>query len=158
MSSAPAHDRELLLDTCVYIDVLQGRTPIAVDMLLRLCTVNHLSVCVAELMHAFGRLDPLNPATETVLNELARTVADIPPHRLASAGTAAVIEAGVLAGSLFRLGDLRAGQELAALNDATLYLHALSHGQIILTRNLRDFDVLNQILPDGQVLFYERDE
>ena len=119
-------------------------------------TVNHLSVCVAELTHAFGRLDPLNPATETVLKELARTVADIPPHRLATAGTAAVIEAGILAGLLFRLGDLRAGQELAALNDATLYLHALSHGQVILTRNLRDFDVLNQILPDGQVLFYEQ--
>jgi hypothetical protein len=53
---------------------------------------------------------------------------------------------------------LRAGQELAALNDATLYLHALSYGQVILTRNLRDFDLLNQILPDGHVLFYERDE
>ena len=53
------------------------------DSLLRLRTVNHLSVGVAELTHAFGRLDPLNPATETVLKELARTVADIPPHRLA---------------------------------------------------------------------------
>ena len=31
-------------------------------------------------------------------------------------------------------------------------------GQVILTRNLRDFDLLNQILPDGHVLFYERDE
>jgi predicted nucleic acid-binding protein len=158
VSGAPAHGRELLLDTCVYIDVLQGRTPIALDTLLRLRTVNHLSVCVAELVHAFGRLDPLNPATEFVLKELARTVADIPPHRLATAGTAAVIDAGILAGLLYRLGDLRAGQELAALNDATLYLHAVSHGQVILTRNLRDFDLLNQILPDGQVLFYERDE
>jgi hypothetical protein len=120
--------------------------------------VNHLSVCVAELTHAFGRLDPRNPATETVLKELARTVADIPPHRLATADSAAVIEAGILAGLLFRLDDLRAGQELAALNDATLYLHALSRGQVILTRDLRDFDLLNQILPDGQVLFYERDE
>jgi hypothetical protein len=118
-------------------------------------TVNHLSVCLAELMHVFGRLDPLNPATETALKELARTVADIPQHRLA---TAEVIEAGILAGLLFRLGDLHAGQELAALNDATLYLHALSHGQVILTRNLRAFDLLNQILSDGQVLFYERDE
>jgi hypothetical protein len=26
----------------------------------------------------------------------------------------------------------------------------------VLTRNLRDFDVMNQILPDGRVLFYER--
>jgi hypothetical protein len=143
VSGAPAHGR--VAGSCCrsHIDVLQGRTPIAVNSLLRLRTVNHLSECVAALTHAFGRLDPLNPATETVLKELARTVADIPPHRLATAATAAVIEAGILAGLLFRLRGLRAGQELAALNDATLYLHALSQGQIIVTRNLRDFDVLN---------------
>jgi hypothetical protein len=44
------------------------------------------------------------------------------------------------------------------MNDATLYLHALANGQAILTRNLRDFDVLNQVLPEGEVLFYERSD
>jgi predicted nucleic acid-binding protein len=148
--------KELLLDTCVYIDVLQGRTPVAVDALLHVRTLSHLSVCVAELAHAFGRLDTRHPDTETTLDELTRTVAGIAPHRLAAARAEIVITAGILAGLLFRLGGLQSGQEVATMNDATLYLHALANGQIVLTRNVRDFDLMNQILPDGQVLFYER--
>jgi hypothetical protein len=29
---------------------------------------------------------------------------------------------------------------------------------VVLTRNIHDFDLMNQVLPDGQVLFYERSE
>ena len=148
--------RELLLDTCVYIDVLQGRTPAAVDALLRLRTLNHLAVCVAELTHCFGRLDPRHPGTNAVWQEVARTVSDIPPHRLETARDEVVIEAGILAGLVFRLCGLQPGQEVAALNDAILFLHARAAGLIVLTRNEREFDVMQQILPDGQVLFYER--
>jgi predicted nucleic acid-binding protein len=148
--------RELLLDTCVYIDVLQGNTPPAVDALLELRTSNHLAVCVAELTHVFGRLDPRHAGTDAILQTIARTVAAIPPHRLETATADTVIEAGILAGLVFRLRGLPPGQEIAALNDATVYLHALTNGQTVLTRNTRDFDVMNQILPDGQVLFYDR--
>jgi hypothetical protein len=45
---------------------------------------------------------------------------------------------------------------VAAMNHATLYLHALANGRIALTRNVRDFHLINQVLPDGHVLFYER--
>jgi hypothetical protein len=78
--------KELLLDTCVYIDVLQGRTPVAVDALLQVRTLNHLSVCVAELVHAFGRLDPRHPGTATMLKELTtnrRGHCTTPPGRSA---------------------------------------------------------------------------
>lgn len=150
----PTPGTDLLLDACVYIDVLQGRTPAEVDDLLQLRTLNHLSVCIAELTHAFGRLDPRHPATATTLRALAQTIADIPLHRLATPSANVVLEAGILAGLVFRLGGFAAGQELAALNDATLYLHAATHGQEILTRNVRDFDIINQILPEGRVLFY----
>jgi predicted nucleic acid-binding protein len=154
----PQPGRELLLDTCVYIDVLQGQTPTEVDALLQLRTLNHLSVCVAELAHAFGRLNPRHASTATALRVLMRTIADIPPHRVTAPTANTVIEAGILAGLVFRLGGFALGQELAALNDATLYLHAAVQGQVVLTRNIHDFDLMNQVLPDGQVLFYERSE
>jgi hypothetical protein len=125
-----------------------------VDALIEARTVNHLSVCVAELVHAFGRLDPRHPGTAAALRELANSVADIPPHRLRAASAAVVAEAGILAGLLCRLGGFKPGQQLAALNDATLFLHALANGFVVLTRNVRDFDIMNQILPSGQVLFY----
>ena len=73
----------LLIDTTVYIDVLQGRSPAAVDELLRYRSIFHSAVCLAELTHAFGRLDPTNRGTKAALAEIARIIAqDIPRHRL----------------------------------------------------------------------------
>ena len=152
----PEPGGELLLDTCVYIDVLQDNSPPRVDALLQLRTSNHLSLCVAELTHGLGRLRPDHPGTAAISQTIEETVAAVPPHRLEAASAEVVIEAGILAGLVFRLCGLQSGQEVAALNDATIYLHALSRGQTVLTRNVRDFDIMNQILPDGRVLFYER--
>ena len=146
----------MLLDTCVYIDVLHGKTPAAADALLELRTSNHLAVCVAELTHGLGRLDPRHSGTNAVSRTIAEVVAAIPPHRLEAARADVVIEAGILAGLLFRLCGLQSGQEVAALNDAIVYLHAMANGLVVLTRNMRDFDVMNQVLPDGQILFYDR--
>lgn len=156
MRPAAAPGRELLLDTCVYIDVLHGKTPPEVDALLELRTSNHLAICVAELTHGFGRLDPRHPGTDSVLRTIAQAIAAIPPHRLETASVDVVLEAGILAGLVFRLCGLQPGQEVAALNDAIVYLHAMANGQTVLTRNVWDFDVMNQILPDGRILFYER--
>jgi predicted nucleic acid-binding protein len=152
----PVAGGELLLDTCVYIDVLQGKTPAEVDALLELRTSNHLAVCVAELTHCFGRLDPRHPGTEAACRAVAQAVAAIPPYRLEAASENVVIEAGILAGLVFRLCGLQSGGEVAVLNDAIVYLHAMANGLAVLTRNVRDFDVMNQILPGGRILFYDQ--
>jgi predicted nucleic acid-binding protein len=34
----------------------------------------------------------------------------------------------------------------------------VANGLTVLTRNARDFDAMNQVLPDGRVLFYDRIE
>src|SRR5262249_26385821 len=106
--------------------------------------------------HGFGRLDPRHPGTDQVLRTIERTVAAIPPHRLKAAASDVVIEAGILAGLVFRLCGLQPGREVAALNDAIVYLHAMANGQTVLTRNVAEFDVMTQVLPEGRVLFYER--
>jgi hypothetical protein len=64
------------------------------------------------------------------------------------------LEAGILSGLVFRLGGFQPGQEVAAPNNATVCLHALERGYAVLTRNIRDFDFMSQILPPGRVLFY----
>jgi predicted nucleic acid-binding protein len=155
VSALTTSGRGLLLDTCVYIDIMQHRVPSEVAALLRLRTNSHLSVCVAELTHSFGRLDPLHPGTAAVLQIVERAISAIPPHRLQTASESVVIEAGILAGLVFRLCNLQAGQEVAALNDAILYLHAMETGQAVLTRNRHGFDTMQQILPDGQMLLYD---
>ncbi|SDK58184.1 hypothetical protein SAMN05428953_11743 [Mesorhizobium muleiense] len=124
------------------------------DELLETRNVNHSTVCLAELTHLFGRLDPSHPATKTVLREIRRTLEDIPGHRLFSPSETAMGEAGMLAGLVTRLSGAARGESL--LNDASLYLQALERGWIVLTRNVRDFDYFDQLLPAGRVLFYEQ--
>jgi predicted nucleic acid-binding protein len=146
---------ELLVDTCVYIDVLQGRTPQGVDALLEARIVNHSTICLAELTHLFGRLDPAHPGTKDVLREIRQTIDDMPSHRLSSPSATAMGEAGMLAGLVARLSGVEPGAGPGLLNDASLYLQALEHGWIVVTRNLRDFDYFDQLLPADHVLFYE---
>jgi predicted nucleic acid-binding protein len=155
VDAAPSLGPPLLLDTCVYIDGLEGNLPPRVETLLRARTLMHLSIVLGELSHKFGRLDPGHPHTREHLDELAGMIEDIPRHRLDDAVSAGVLlEAGILSGLVFRLGGFQPGQEVAALNDATIYLHALECGYTVLTRNIRDFDFMSQIVPPGRVLFY----
>jgi predicted nucleic acid-binding protein len=145
----------LLLDTCVYVDALEGTLPPETETFLRIRTLFHLSVVLGELSHNFGRFNPRDPRTAAHLGELQGMIADLPPHRIDSEISAGVLlEAGILSGQVFRLGGFQPGQEVAALNDATTYLHALERGYTVLTRNIRDFDFMNQIMPSGRVLFY----
>lgn len=146
---------ELLLDTCVYIDVLQACSPPAADRLLNLRIVNHSTVALSELTHLFGRLDPAHPMTRRTLVELTGVINDIPAHRLSRPSERAAGEAGILAGLVARLNGRPAGAEL--LNDALLLLQAAETGCTLLTRNLADFDLLLQLWPQASVLFYRRE-
>jgi predicted nucleic acid-binding protein len=145
----------ILLDSSVYIDTLQGRTPAEVDDLLRYRSVLHSAVCLAELTHAFGRLDPKDPRSRKALIAIAGVIeGDIPRHRLFEPDTQTWGEAGMLTGKVLRLGKLPAGQglERKLLNDSLIYLQARKVGAAVLTRNRRDF--LNQLEPAGAAIFY----
>ena len=148
--------RPLLLDTCVYLDVLQARSPVAVDELVARRTCHHSAVCLAELTHVFGRLDPTHAGTAAILDAVGETIADMPDHRLHAPGVALWGQAGMLAGELLRRGGLQkgTGQEQRFLNDALVFLQAGALGLAVLTRNLRDFDWLQQLVPSVEVLFY----
>ena len=151
---ATAAGPPLLLDSTVYIDVLQGRSPPEVDELIQLRPCHHSSVCLAELTHAFGRLDPRHQGTGAALRALAGVIAEIPRHRLSAPDMEVWGEAGILAGLMFRLGGYQKGQERACLNDALIYLQARKLGCVVLTANCRDFDIVHHLVPDGRVLFY----
>jgi len=156
VADEPAIGGPLFLDTSVYLDVLQGRSPVEVDALLRYRLCHHSAVCLSELTHAFGRLDPKHATTKAVLETIAETVDDIPEHRLHAPDTAMWGQAGVLAGLLFRLSNLPKGKghERRFVNDALVFLQARQLGASVLTGNVRDFDFLSQIMPTGRVILY----
>jgi hypothetical protein len=147
---------ELLLDTCVYIDAMRDRIPEAVNILLATRLINHSGVALAELTHLFGRLDPRDDRSERVLGEILGVISDIRSHRLNAPSLKTLGEAGILAGLASRLAGVESGREQSLLNDAMLYLQAVEQGQFLLTRNIREFDWFDQLLPAGRVLFYRQ--
>ena len=155
MDDAPLIGGALLVDTTVYIDVLHGKTPVMVDRLLQYRTCNHSSVALAELAHAFGRLEPAHPDTKSTLVQIHGMITqDIPPHRLFAPDIEGFGAAGILAGLIFRLLGYPKGFERKALNNALIFLQARKLGCAVLTRNTTAFDLLNQIDPGGQILLY----
>ncbi len=154
ITATPAAGAELVLDTCVYIDLLQGRTPPEVDRLLGLRILNHSTIALAELTHLFGRLDPAHAATRPALARVSEAIDMIPPHRLSAPSPRAFAEAGMLAGLVARLSGDTASPAL--LMDALLILHALETGRVLVTRNIKDFDRLQQLEPRSRVMFYRQ--
>jgi hypothetical protein len=154
VSEKTAGRAELLLDTCVYIDNLQNRLPSAVDHLVATRLSNHSGIALSELTHLFGRLDPRDARTEPVHRKIRAAISTVPPHRLTSPSIQVLGEAGILAGLVARLAGIGSGRRQALLNDAALFLQAVEQGQTLLTRNIREFDLLDQLLPTGRVLFY----
>jgi hypothetical protein len=152
----PSAGLELLLDTCVYIDVLQHRAPENLKRLLAARMLNHSAVALAELTHLFGRLNPRDGRTKKVLARIADVISDMPAHRLSVPSLNAGGEAGILAGLAARLSSIDLGREQALLNDAMLYLQAVENGQMLVTRNIREFDWFDQLFPCNRVLFYSR--
>ena len=123
---AAAIGSPVLLDTTVYIDTLQGRSPAALDAFISFRTCNHSSVCPAQLAHAFGRLSPSDPRTDAALKVIGQSIRAIPAHRLVAPDAATWGTAGILAGILFRLGSHAVGAEQRSLNDALVYLQGAS--------------------------------
>ncbi len=72
----------LLLDTCVYIDQMQDRSPRVLDDLVAQRQVNHSTVAIQELMHTVGALNPSDPRTATAIDEIGKQIKAMPPHRL----------------------------------------------------------------------------
>jgi predicted nucleic acid-binding protein len=144
----------LLLDTTVYLHVLRGKTPASVNALLDTRTHYHSATVIAELTNRFGARIPSDDKEKAALKELADTIRDIPAHRVVFPTTAMWAEAGILAGLRARVGGFKPHQSQDALNDALLLLQGRELGTAVLTANISDFDILQQLVPDGRVLFY----
>lgn len=154
LSSPAEAGQALLLDTCVYIDGLQGRVPDAVPDLLNLRLVNHSTVAVQELMHTVGVLDPAHPGTKDAIAQIGITIKSMHPHRTFAPDPDVLGRAALLSGILCRLQGYRSDARFRAMLDSVLFLQAYKLGLCVLTANVGDFDYLLQLVPAGRVLFY----
>ena len=145
----------LLLDTGVYIHQLKGKSPASLETLLALRLVNHSVVAVQEMLHAIGILDPADPRTKGNVAAIRGVLDAIPSHRLLTPHQDALVDAAVYAGILCRLQGYATDRRMKALHDCTLFFQARWLGCTLLTANVGDFDLLQQMRPEGRVLFYE---
>ncbi len=148
--------RRLSFDTTVYVDILQNRFPIEAEVVLRAADAWHSPVTEAELLALCGLLKPDHPATRETAEELIEAIERRPVHRAIAPDREVWLEAGLLAGVLARLQGYGRAERRRTLNDALVFATARKHGMTVLTRNVVDFDLLQQLEPAGRVIFYER--
>ena len=152
-SKAP---KKLLYDTTVYIDILQDHFPSDGDLAIRALDAYHSPVTEAEMLFAIGRLDPAHPETAANLKKIADVLEKRPLHRTLLPDQSIWRDAGAMTGILIRLQGYSDGDRQRLLNDALIFCTARKHGLAVLTRNIGDFDLLQQLDARGNVLFYER--
>ncbi|MGH9638980.1 MAG: type II toxin-antitoxin system VapC family toxin [Bryobacteraceae bacterium] len=136
----------------MYIDTLQGRFP---KFLLRTADAWHSTVTEGELAAGYGALDPAHPNTRAARERIVSAIDRRPAHRILAPDREIWQFAGLLAGILARLQGYSKQDSRRVLNDALLFVTARKHGCTVLTRNIIDFDFLQQLEPSGQILFYK---
>jgi predicted nucleic acid-binding protein len=146
--------RSLLYDTTVYIDILQGRFPRDAELWLRAADAWHSTVTEAELATLCGLLDHSHSGTRIVLERVVAIIDLRPPHRTIAPDRETWQIAGILAGTLARLQQYGKAEHRRVLNDALILSSARKYGLTVLTRNVEDFDLLQQLDPSARVLFY----
>ncbi|MEL6065017.1 MULTISPECIES: type II toxin-antitoxin system VapC family toxin [unclassified Methylobacterium] len=154
LGTQPRAGGPLLLDTCVYIDQMQGRAPPLIEDLLALRIVNHSTIAIQELMHAVGAVDPDDARSGRVIAAIGTAIDGMPSHRVFTPDADVLGQAALYAGMLCRLQGYARDDRMGALHDCVLFLQALKLGFYVLTRNVREFDLLLQLRQEGRVLFY----
>jgi predicted nucleic acid-binding protein len=144
----------ILYDTTVYIDVLHGRLSDHLKREIARLEPWHCSVAESEMTYLCGRLDPAHYGTGHVVRQIASIVDYWPPNRVLIPDRAIWREAAILTGILSRLQHARDEDRGRTMNDALIFLSALQHGCTVLSRNVRDFDLLMQLVPAGKAVFY----
>ncbi len=144
----------VLLDTCVYIDQSQGRLDPMVEAVIEARHAHHPSVAIQELMHTVGVLHPGHPGTADVVGAIKILIESMPTHRIKVPDINTLGRAAVLSGVLCRLQGYRNDDRQKALQDCVLFQLAIRDGLTVVTRNVKDFDYLLQLMPEGRVLMY----
>jgi predicted nucleic acid-binding protein len=152
----------VLLDTNVFINALTGRGPAVLRALLEVLPRLFVAAPTrAELAWVRGRLDPNHPDTARVLAVYEALLARIDPAKVLVPTDADWLAAGALAGRAARALAGGGGRITTAfdrvelISDALTAVLACGAGFTVITEDA-DFDILAQLIPGLQVLFYDR--
>ena len=144
----------LMLDTNVYINRAAGRLAASVRAVIDRALLFHCSVALAELAVGVANADPSRPGWTALRDHYCQLFAAVPSSRLVTPDAQLWADAGVVAGTLARTQGFQPHQRKECLNDALIFLAAAKAGIPVLTANRDEFDLIQQIAPDGRFMHY----
>ncbi len=144
----------LVLDTNVYILSAAGRLPPPVAALVDRSLLFHCSVCLGELTIGMANADPELNGWRRLRDHYVALIASIPQTRLLTPDPENWAEAGLIAGTLARTQHFQRHQRKECLNDALIFLTAAKAGLPVLTANRNDFDLIQQLAPTGNFIYF----
>ena len=145
---------QIMLDTCVYIDQMQGRLPDAVAQRVEARTSVHSPIVLGELSFLFGNLEPRDVRTKAALAAIQAMLSAIGEHRIIPLTHEDTMRGMILSGCVARLLNHQGASRRNLQNDSILAAHAARTGNLLVTRNIADFDRLSQLEPRLKVSFY----
>ena len=146
----------LMLDATVYIDAQKAKLPSDLRALIAGAEIRHSAVALGEIAANLGALDPAHPGTAAIISALRETLARAEPERTVSPSSDAWIEGSVIAGILARIQGFPQPARRKLLNDALIFLSAAEADAVLVSRNIKDMDLLLQLKPDVRVLLYDQ--
>ena len=152
MTVLPSGPLFLLLDTNVYINGAAGRLAPHVRDVVDQALLFHCSVALAELALGVANADPSRAGWTAMQDHYAELFASIPASRLVTPDAQIWTDAGVIAGTLTRTQGFQPHQRKECLNDALIFLTAAKAGIPVLTANRDEFDLIQQLAPEGQFI------
>jgi hypothetical protein len=147
----------VMLDTTVYLDALKTPgLPSPIATLVARNVVLHCSIACAELAVSVGHLNPAHPQTARHRTPLIDILSRMVPTRVVAPSADAWTEAAIVSGILARTQGYAREARRAVLHDAMMLLTAAEAGAVLISRNVRDMDLLLRFWPKAQVLLYDR--
>jgi len=141
-------------DTNVYIMAAGGTLPRLARMLLSNALQFHCSVCLGELTAGIANTHPSRTGAAAMRAHYAELFDTIPSGRLLTPDAQVWVEAGLVTGVLARTQGFQRHQLKECLNDALIYLTAAKAGLPVLTANRDEFDLIQQLAPEGRFIHF----
>ena len=145
----------LVPDTSVYIHAAAGRLRPAARELAEAALMSHCSVCLGELAVGLANRDVTSPRWPSERHHFEEMFARLQATRVIVPDDGVWADAGIVAGTLARVQKFQASQCKECLNDALIFLSAAKVGLPVLTSNRGEFDLIQQLAPEGRFIFYE---